>query len=123
MDIDFMVQDSFALTRPQWKLITNFEEAGKLFANLVKQHFKSQGPQGAGKPQEPEPAEDVESSSDEDEGEDAPVPEMDDGQESSDEAEAEVSPQSQADSCMPYLYLCSRQVTETQSTTRISKEI
>ncbi|KAI4192928.1 MAG: hypothetical protein LQ346_004082 [Caloplaca aetnensis] len=89
MDIDFMVQDSFALTRPQWKLITNFEEAGKLFANLVKQHFKSQGPQGAGKPQEPEPAEDVESSSDEDEGEDAPVPEMDDGQESSDEAEAE----------------------------------
>ncbi|KAL8761813.1 MAG: hypothetical protein Q9184_002097 [Pyrenodesmia sp. 2 TL-2023] len=86
MDIDFMVQDSFALTIPQWKLITNFEEAGKLFANLVKQHYR---PQGAGKTQEPEPAEDVESSSDEGDGEDAPVPEMDDGQESSDEAEAE----------------------------------
>lgn len=83
-----MVQDSFALTRPQWKLITNFEEAGKLFASLIKQYSK---PQGAEKPQEAEPAEDVESSSDEGDGEDALVPEMDDGQESSDEAEAEVS--------------------------------
>ncbi|KAL8654506.1 MAG: hypothetical protein Q9210_001451 [Variospora velana] len=86
MDIDFMVQDSFALTRPQWKLNTNFEEAGRLFANLVKQNYKAQGP---GKTQEPEPAEDEAPSSDEDDGEDVPVPEMDDGQESSDEAEAE----------------------------------
>lgn len=88
MDIDFMVQDSFALTRPQWKLVTDFEEAGRLFANLVKQKFKSQGSE---KLQVPEPAEDEASSSDDGDGEDAPVPEMDDGQESSDEAEAEVS--------------------------------
>lgn len=88
MDIDFMVQDSFALTRPQWKLITNFEEAGRLFASSVKQNYRSQV---AGKPEEPEPAEDDEASSDEGDGEDAPVPAMDDGQESCDEAEAEVS--------------------------------
>ncbi|KAL9027192.1 MAG: hypothetical protein Q9196_004259, partial [Gyalolechia fulgens] len=86
MDIDFMVQDSFALTRPQWKLVTDFEEAGRLFANLVKQNFKSQGSE---KPQVPEPAED-EASSSECDGEDGPVPEMVDGQESSDEAEAEL---------------------------------
>ncbi|KAL9058037.1 MAG: hypothetical protein Q9206_002101 [Seirophora lacunosa] len=86
MDIDFMVQDSFALTRPQWKLITDFEEAGRLFADLVKQNYKAQGP---GKTQEAEPAEEEAPSSDEGDGEDVPVPEMDDGQESSDEAEAE----------------------------------
>ncbi|KAL8719316.1 MAG: hypothetical protein Q9225_003660 [Loekoesia sp. 1 TL-2023] len=86
MDIDFMVQDSFALTRPQWKLVTDFEEAGRLFANQVKQNYKSQGPEKA---QVAEPVENEASSSDEAEGEDGPVPEMDDGQESSDEAEVE----------------------------------
>lgn len=88
MDIDFMVQDSFALTRPQWKLVTDFEEAGQLFANLVKQNYKSQGPEKA---QVAEPVENEASSSDEAEVDDVPVPEMDDGQESSDEAEVEVS--------------------------------
>lgn len=98
MDIDFMVQDSFALTRPQWKLITDFEEAGRLFANLVKQNYKAQGP---GKTQEAEPAEEEAPSSDEGDGEDVPVPEMDDGQESSDEAEAEVSPEKSEWPCSP----------------------
>lgn len=97
MDIDFMVQDSFALTRPQWKLVTDFEEAGRLFANLVKQNYRSQGQEKA---PEPEPAEDEASSSDEADGEDAPVPEMDDGQESSDEAEAEVSQGASAFLCV-----------------------
>ena len=35
MDIDFIIQDTFALTRPQWKLNTDFEEAGRLFAEKV----------------------------------------------------------------------------------------
>ena len=88
MDIDFMVQDSYALTRPQWKLVTNFNEAGRLFAELVKQNYKLQGP---GKNQAAEPAENEASSSSDEDGEDAPVPDMDDGQESSDDAEVEVS--------------------------------
>ncbi|KAL8712048.1 MAG: hypothetical protein Q9220_003744 [cf. Caloplaca sp. 1 TL-2023] len=86
MDIDFVVQDSFALTRPQWKLVTEFEAAGHAFASLVKQNYKSQE---QGKVQEPAPVEDEASSSGEDDGEDAPVPDMDDAQSSSDEAETE----------------------------------
>ncbi|KAL8703441.1 MAG: hypothetical protein Q9201_003379 [Fulgogasparrea decipioides] len=86
MDIDFIVQDSFALTRPQWKLITDFEEAGRAFADLVKQNYKTQTP---AKIQEIVAAEAEASSSDEGDGEDVPLPEMDDAQESSDEGEAE----------------------------------
>ncbi|KAL8693364.1 MAG: hypothetical protein Q9218_001801 [Villophora microphyllina] len=87
MDIDFIVQDSYALTRPQWKLITGFEEAGQAFASLVKQNYKSQH---SVKTQELAPTEDdASSSSDGEDGEDAPVPEMDDAQVSSDEGEAE----------------------------------
>ncbi|KAL8900315.1 MAG: hypothetical protein Q9192_001138 [Flavoplaca navasiana] len=86
MDIDFIVQDSFALTRPQWKLVTDFEEAGQAFANLVKQNYKAQNP---GRPQESVPAEAEPSSSDEDDDENARVPALDDAQSSSEEAEPE----------------------------------
>lgn len=103
MDIDFIVQDSFALTRSQWKLVTEYEEAGRLFANLVKQNYKTRGSE---KSQIPEPAEDEASSSDEGDGEDAPVPEMDDAQESSDEAEAEVSEIIHSISCSVWLIYC-----------------
>ncbi len=44
MDIDFIIQDTFALTRPQWKLADNFEEAGRAFAEAVAQNYKSQDP-------------------------------------------------------------------------------
>ncbi|KAL9125095.1 MAG: hypothetical protein Q9217_005649 [Psora testacea] len=74
MDIDFMVQDSFALTRPQWKLAASFEEAGRAFADIVKQNYKSQE---AEKPIEPEEPED-DSSEGEGDDEDLPVPDMDD---------------------------------------------
>ena len=43
MDIDFAVQDTFALTRPQWKLATNLEEAAKAFQLAVAQDQKSAG--------------------------------------------------------------------------------
>lgn len=39
MDTDFLVQDTFAKLRPQWKLLTDFEDAGKAFAELTKQNF------------------------------------------------------------------------------------
>jgi len=36
MDIEFLVQDIFALTRPQWKLASNLEEATKAFQLAIK---------------------------------------------------------------------------------------
>ena len=43
MDIEFTVQDIFALTRPQWKLASNLEEASKAFSLAVIQNQKSSG--------------------------------------------------------------------------------
>jgi regulator of nonsense transcripts 2 len=43
MDIEFVVQDIFALCRPQWKLATNFEEAAKAFQLAVAQDQKTSG--------------------------------------------------------------------------------
>ncbi|KAL8778010.1 MAG: hypothetical protein Q9213_007608 [Squamulea squamosa] len=86
MDIDFIVQDSFALTRPQWKIVTDLEEAGQTFANLVKQNYK---PGISNKKQETVSVEDEASFSDEGDDEDTRVPALDDAQSSSEEAEAE----------------------------------
>ena len=87
MDIDFLVQDTYALTRPQWKLATSFEEAGRAFADLVAQNHKSKG---TDKAIETELMEDDISSSDEADEDEPPVPEMEDGQSSSEDIEAEV---------------------------------
>lgn len=43
MDIEFVVQDTFVLTRPQWKLATNLEEAAKAFHLAIAQDQKSSG--------------------------------------------------------------------------------
>lgn len=43
MDIEFLVQDIFALTRPQWKLASNLEEATKVFQLAVAQDHKTSG--------------------------------------------------------------------------------
>lgn len=86
MDIDFIVQDTFSLTRPQWKLAADFEEAGHAFAELVKQNYKSQEQE---KPIEAEEPDEGVSSEDEIDEDELPVPEMD-AQSSSDEAEIEV---------------------------------
>lgn len=43
MDIEFIVQDTFTLTRPQWKLATNLEEAAKAFQLAIAQDQKSSG--------------------------------------------------------------------------------
>ena len=86
MDIDFLIQDTYALVRPQWKLITDIEEAGQAFAMAVAQNYKSQEVEKAAEPEE----EDDEVSSTEGGEEDEPrLPEMDDGHSSSEEAEAE----------------------------------
>ena len=87
MDIDFIVQDSFALTRPQWKIAPTLEEASKLFAESVKQNYKAQE---ANKHVEPEELEEDSSGEDGDD-EDMPVPDMDDRESSGEEADSEVT--------------------------------
>lgn len=41
--MEFIVQDTFVLTRPQWKLATNLEEAAKAFHLSIAQDQKSSG--------------------------------------------------------------------------------
>ncbi|KOS21479.1 Regulator of nonsense transcripts 2 [Escovopsis weberi] len=43
MDIEFLVQDIFALTRPQWKLAANLDEATKAFQLAISQDQKTAG--------------------------------------------------------------------------------
>ncbi|KAL5000944.1 armadillo-type protein [Aspergillus recurvatus] len=83
MDVDFLVQDTYSLTRPQWTLVTDLDEASRIFGEAVAQNFKPQE-------EKPEPEEESEDSgSDEDLEEDA-IPEAEEEGESSDEAD--VSP-------------------------------
>ncbi|MCJ1319108.1 hypothetical protein MMC15_004441 [Xylographa vitiligo] len=86
MDIDFIIQDTYALTRPQWKLVANLDEAGSAFSDAVSQNYKGQEPERIAEP------EDVEDDASSDGGdEDEPrVPEMDDAHSSSEEAEQET---------------------------------
>ncbi|EAU32936.1 conserved hypothetical protein [Aspergillus terreus NIH2624] len=84
MDIDFLVKDTYSMTRPQWKLATDLEEATALFSEAVAQNFKTQDSE---RPVEPD-EDDAESSSSDDDLEEDAMPEVDEEQESSDEAEA-----------------------------------
>jgi regulator of nonsense transcripts 2 len=43
MDTDFLVQDTFYKLRPQWKLLTELEDAGKAFADVVQQNYQNTG--------------------------------------------------------------------------------
>lgn len=89
MDIEFIVQDIFALTRPQWKLASNFEEAAKALHLAVAQDQKSTG---ADKATDQDDGSDS-SSSDDENADDLPVPEPDsDEEEDDEEEEGEVRP-------------------------------
>ncbi|KKK26667.1 putative nonsense-mediated mRNA decay factor (Upf2) [Aspergillus rambellii] len=83
MDIDFLVQDTFSLTRPQWNLITDPDEATRVFGEAVAQNFKTQDSEKAGEPDDV----DSESSASDDDLEEDGIPEVEDDQELSDEAE------------------------------------
>lgn len=53
MDIEFVVQDTFSLLRPQWKLVLNdVDEAGRLFAEAVKQNYQNEMASKGGEPEE-----------------------------------------------------------------------
>lgn len=43
MDVEFVVQDMFALLRPQWKIATTFEEAQQVFSDAVKHNYQTTG--------------------------------------------------------------------------------
>ena len=43
MEIDFLVQDTYSLVRPNWKLTTELGDAAKLFAEAVSANYKQQG--------------------------------------------------------------------------------
>jgi regulator of nonsense transcripts 2 len=51
MDVEFVVQDMFALLRPQWKVATTFEEASQAFGEAVKLNYQATG---SNKPQDEE---------------------------------------------------------------------
>lgn len=87
MDVDFLIQDTFALLRPGWKLHTNLEQAGAAFAESVKQHVKSDEQE---KPTEAEQLEEGDDSEDEADEEDLPVARMGEPEFSDEEAEAEA---------------------------------
>lgn len=88
MDADFIVHDTYSITRPQWKIAGDLQEATLLFSEAVAQNYRTQD---AGKPMEPEEDDAESSSSDEGLEEDA-IPEVDEEQESSDEAEVSIPP-------------------------------
>ena len=87
MDIDFIIQDTYALTRPQWRLAKDFEEAGRAFAESVTLNYKTAE---AEKIIEPDAPEDESSSEDDADDEELHVPEIEDVHSSSEEVEAEV---------------------------------
>ena len=86
MDIEFVIHDTYAAIRPQWKVLMNLEEAGSAFATAVAQNYKTQETEKAPDPEEPED----DGSSDGGEDENARVPEADEGPSSSEEVDAEV---------------------------------
>ena len=87
MEIDFLVQETFALTRPQWKLVASFDEAGTAFADAVAQNYKADEVERALEPEEIDEG----VSSEEGEVDDLAVPDMDEAASSGEEVEAEVS--------------------------------
>lgn len=86
MEIEFIVHDMYAFTRPEWKLAASYEEAGRAFAELVAHNYKIQEPE---KMVEAEPVEDGIFSSDEADEDEPPIPDMEDGHSSSDGTEVE----------------------------------
>ncbi|KAK0102924.1 hypothetical protein ONS95_000883 [Cadophora gregata] len=89
MDIEFIVQDVFALTRPQWKLASNIEEASKAFQLAMAQDQKTSG---MDKVLEAEAEADDSESSDDEMGDiGLPPAEVDGDSESDDEVDATVN--------------------------------
>ena len=87
MDIDFVIHDTYATIRPQWKVLMSLDEAGSAFATAVSQNYKTSETEKAPDPEEPED----DGSSDGGEEESTRVPEADEGPSSSEEVDVEVA--------------------------------
>lgn len=88
MDIDFVVQDVYSLTRPQWKFATNFDDAAKALQLAIVQDQKMAG---VDKPPETDDATSGASSDDEHgDGDDIEQDAEGDDDSVSDEDEADV---------------------------------
>lgn len=85
MDIDFLVHDTYSLTRPQWKLASDLQEAARLFSEAVAQNYKLQDAEKSAEAED----DDAESLSSDDGLEDG-IPEIDEEQDSSDEADVSI---------------------------------
>lgn len=91
MDVEFLVQDIFALTRPQWKLASNLEEATKVFQLAVAQDQKTSGLDRAVEHDERTSAATSDDDNADDNADDMHLGDHDDDEElGSDEGEAEV---------------------------------
>ena len=77
MDIDFVIQDTFNMLRPHWKLVTDdLQEAGRVFAEACKHNYQDSALSKTPEPEEPEAmAPELEDS----DGEDDPVDGEEDG--------------------------------------------
>ena len=84
LDIDFLVQDTYAAIRPQWKLVTELDEAARLFAEAITANYT--GPT-IEKTLEIEDDGILSESSEELEPDSVPEPQDPDGRSSTDEAE------------------------------------
>lgn len=73
MDIEFVVQDAYGLVRPQWKIATNLEEAGALFAAACQENYGTSTAERALEVQEPTDGEDMEEDGDRDGGRQTPA--------------------------------------------------
>lgn len=83
MDIDFIVQDTYALVRPSWKLVTDLSEAAGIFAEACAANYQAQDQNISGDVAE----EDAESSGEDDMNDDAIPNVLDDEGSSSEELE------------------------------------
>ena len=85
MDVDFLIQDTFALVRPQWKIAADLSDAAQLFSVAVAENYTSTAAEKAAEAAE----EEAESTSDDEiDGEDNVGPDIEDAHSSDDEAEA-----------------------------------
>ena len=52
LEIDFLLQDTYAYVRPQWRLVTDFDEAGKLFSEAIASNYRLEAQEKAAEPED-----------------------------------------------------------------------
>lgn len=87
MDIEFVVQDTFALVRPQWKIAADLTEAAGIFAEACANNYKASEADKAA-----EVEEDPDEISSNDGLDDGNGPDIDDGDSAESSDEIEVFP-------------------------------